>query len=368
VVFECTFVISLVECVPNVSEGRDAAKVSALAAAIESVPGVALLHHDVGYDANRTVFTFAGEPEAVLEAAKRLVALAADTLDMRTHAGTHPFIGAVDVCPFVPLTGVTMEDCVALSGRLGEWAAETLGIPVYLYAEAARVPGRRLLADVRKGGYAGLAARLATDDGKPDYPPSPPTPPPPIERRGAQNAGTARTPRLNGKRGGSEGTGEMVPTFGALITGARGFLVAWNINVATRDVAKLKPVAAALREKNSGLPGLRCIAWDAPAFGCVQLSFNVTNPAATPLSTIWTRARSLLAEIGLTTAGSELVGLVPEAVLLETEAAFVSELRLPEGRVLESRLRARGWPVATLSLLPPRAEAAEKQEVDDALV
>lgn len=160
----------------------------------------------------------------------------------------------------------------------------------------------------------------------------------------------------------------MVPTFGALITGARGFLIAWNINVATRDVAKLKPVAVALREKNSGLPGLRCIAWDAPAFGCAQLSFNVTNPAATPLSTIWTRARSLLAEIGLTTAGSELVGLVPEAVLLETEAAFVSELRLPEGRVLESRLRARGWPVATLSLLPPRAEAAEKQEVDDALV
>lgn len=204
----------VVECVPNFSEGRDMAKMKAITEAIEACQGVRLLDVDPGADTNRTVVTFVGSPEDVLEAAFRGVKKAFEILDMRTHSGSHPRMGACDVCPFIPVEGITMEECAELARRLAKRVGEELGLPVYLYENAASRPERKNLAMVRKGEYEGLEAKLRDADWQPDF-----------------------------------GPAKFVPQFGALITGAREFLIAYNITLNSRDKAHATDIAFELREK-----------------------------------------------------------------------------------------------------------------------
>jgi glutamate formiminotransferase/formiminotetrahydrofolate cyclodeaminase len=282
----------LVECIVNVSEGRDADVLSAFAQAITKVPGCRLLHQDTGAGAHRTVFTFAGATEAVFKAVEGIYAVALERIDMRQHQGEHPRIGAVDVCPFVPIRGVTMEELVARTQVLGEFLGAELGIPVFLYEQSASAPHRTNLAAIRKGGYEGLAARSADPDWQPDY-----------------------GPMLN-------------PTFGATVLGARPFLIAWNINLAEGvPVAIAKQLAAKLRGSGSkgkpGLfPGLKAIGWHIPEFGRCQISCNVVDADTTDLAKVYLTASSMAESIGAKVTGSELIGLIPEQYLRRAGKSF----------------------------------------------
>lgn len=203
----------LVECVPNFSEGRDRSVIDAIARAIQSVQGVTLLDVDPGADTNRTVYTFVGEPEPVIEAAVRAAACAKPLIDMTKHSGAHPRMGAMDVCPFVPVSGVTMDECVSYAREAGKRIAAEVGVPVYLYEYAATCPERRSLADIRSGEYEALPEKLKKAEWKPDF-----------------------------------GTADFVPSWGASVVGAREFLIAYNINLNTRDKKLANDVALTIRE------------------------------------------------------------------------------------------------------------------------
>jgi glutamate formiminotransferase/formiminotetrahydrofolate cyclodeaminase len=282
----------LVECIVNVSEGRDADVLAAFAQAITKVPGCRLLHQDTGAGAHRTVFSFAGEPEAVFTAAEGIYEVATERIDMRQHQGEHPRIGAVDVCPFVPIRGITMEELVARTQVLGEVLGARFGIPVFLYEQSASAPHRTNLAAIRKGEYEGLAARIADPDWQPDY-----------------------GPALN-------------PKFGATVLGARPFLIAWNINLAEDvPVSVAKQLAAKLRGSGSkgqpGLfPGLKAIGWHIPEFGRCQISCNVVDADATDLTKVYLTAVGLAEALGAKVTGSELIGLIPEQYLRRAGKAF----------------------------------------------
>ncbi|RME50211.1 MAG: glutamate formimidoyltransferase, partial [Deltaproteobacteria bacterium] len=344
----------LVECVPNFSEGRDPAKIRKITEAIEGVAGVRLLDVDPGADTNRTVVTFVGPPDAVAEAAFRAAATAAQVIDMRTHHGAHPRMGATDVCPFVPVAGVTMDDCVALARKVGERIGRELEIPVYLYEYAATRPQRRNLAEIRKGEYEGLAKKLADPAWAPDF-----------------------------------GPARFHPTAGATCVGAREFLIAYNITLNTRDKAAATDIAFELRERGRAArkpnptpfyyrgeimkyaPGFfpcgncdfvgttieetqahcrdahgydlaelfamwgqkiedpigktvrragrfrhcKAIGWYVAEYGRAQLSINLTNDKVTPPHLVLEEARRLATERGLVVTGSESVGVVPYRTL-----------------------------------------------------
>ena len=295
--------MKLIECVPNFSEGRDRSIVDAIAAEISGTQGAVLLDVDPGRATNRTVVTLAGPPEAVEEAAFRAIRRAAELIDMARHRGEHPRMGATDVCPFVPMRGATMEDCVAIAERLGRRVGDELGIPVFLYGEAARRPDRRRLPDIRKGEYEALPAKLADPDFAPDFGPA----------------------RFHAKSG-------------ATAIGAREFLIAWNLNLDTRDRKLASRIAAELREtgklaRDAGgvvvrgadgeavrTPGrfreLQGGAWYIEEYGRAQLTFNVMNFRVTPLHDVFDAAIEEAARRGVRVTGSEIVGLAPlEAIL-----------------------------------------------------
>jgi glutamate formiminotransferase/formiminotetrahydrofolate cyclodeaminase len=282
----------LVECIVNVSEGRNEATLAAIAAAIRSVDGCQLLHQDSGVGANRTVFTFAGSPDAVFAAAYHVYKVSAERIDMRTHTGEHPRIGAVDVCPFVPISGSSLKDLVARTQVLGKQLGKALNIPVFLYEASAMADHRRDLAAIRKGGYEGLAARASDPAWQPDF-----------------------GPALN-------------PTFGATALGARPFLIAWNINLAPEvPLSIAKDLAAKLRgsgrKGQPGLfPGLKAIGWHLPEFGRCQISCNVVDADATDLAKVYLTAVSLADAAGAKVTGSELIGLIPERYLRRAGKAF----------------------------------------------
>jgi glutamate formiminotransferase/formiminotetrahydrofolate cyclodeaminase len=287
--------MKLIECVPNFSEGRDRVVVDAIAAEIATSPGAVLLDVDPGAATNRTVVTFIGSPEAVEEAAFRAIRKAAALIDMSRHRGEHPRLGATDVCPFVPVAGATMEDCVALARRLGKRVGEELGIPVYLYEAAATRPERRSLADVRKGEYEALSERLKDAAFAPDFGPA----------------------RFNERSG-------------ATVIGAREFLIAYNVNLNTRDKKLANAIAQALREAGRStksadgtttiVPGrfteCRAVGWYIEEFGRAQVSINLTNYKVTPLHAVFDAACEEAAKLGLRVTGSELVGLIPREALL----------------------------------------------------
>lgn len=295
--------MKIVECVPNFSEGRDREKIEAITQEIERTPEVKLLDVDPGESTNRTVVTFIGSPEGVKEAAFRAIRKAAELIDMTKHKGAHSRIGATDVCPFVPVSGVTMEDCVRLAHEVGQRVAEELRIPVYLYEEAAQKEERKNLANIRAGEYEGLPEKLKDPVWAPDY-------------------------------------GEPVfnPQSGATVIGAREFLIAYNINLNTRDMRLAHEVALQLREsgrakrdsegnivrdaegKTVMLPGrfkhLKAVGWYIEDYGVAQISINFTNYKITPPHVVFDETVKEAEKLGLRVTGSELVGLIPKEALL----------------------------------------------------
>jgi glutamate formiminotransferase/formiminotetrahydrofolate cyclodeaminase len=325
--------MKLIECVPNFSEGRDLEKIKAITREIEAVPRVKLLDVDPGASTNRTVVTFIGDPEAVKEAAFRAVAKAAEVIDMRLHKGAHSRIGATDVCPFVPVSGVTMEDCVRLAGELGARVAAELGIPVYLYEAAARKPERRNLATVRAGEYEGLPEKFKDPRWAPDF-----------------------------------GQPVFNPKSGATVVGAREFLIAYNINLNTRDRKLAHEIALSLREsgrakrdktgnvvKNARgnpvkVPGkfkeIKSVGWYIEDYGVAQISVNFTNYKVTPVHVVFDEARKLAVRIGLRVTGSELVGLIPKEALLMAGRYYLEKQGkspgVPEEELIRTAVRSLG--------------------------
>ncbi len=325
--------MKLVECVPNFSEGRDLEKVKAITCEIEAVPGVKLLDVDPGASTNRTVVTFIGDPESVKEAAFRAVAKAAEVIDMRLHKGAHSRIGATDVCPFVPVSGVTMEDCVRLAGELGSRIAGELGIPVYLYEAAARKPERRNLATVRTGEYEGLPEKFKDPRWAPDF-----------------------------------GQPVFNPKSGATVVGAREFLIAYNINLNTRDRKLAHEIALSLRESGRAkrdkegnvvkdargdtvnVPGkfkeVKSVGWYIEDYGVAQISVNFTNYKVTPVHVVFDEARKLAAKLGLRVTGSELVGLIPKEALLMAGRYYLEKQGkspgVPEEELIRTAVRSLG--------------------------
>lgn len=375
----------IVECVPNFSEGRDTAKIKAIADAVQSVPDAKLLHVDPGPDANRTVVTFIGTPDAIAEAAFQAIAKAAELIDMRIQQGEHPRLGATDVCPFVPIEGVTLDECAAIAHQVGRRVGDELGISVYFYEAASADPKRKNLADIRRGEYEGLPEKLKSPLWKPDC-----------------------------------GPATFNPKSGATVIGAREFLIAFNITLNTPDKAAADDIAAELREKgriarakssspyyNQGeplvyrenhypcgncsfvgktlaeiehhchaghgyelrtaaahcishypnivgqrvhrageFPFCKAIGWYVEEYGRAQISMNLTNYHVTPPHIVLERARELAADRGLIVTGSELIGMIPYTALLEAGKFYLARqnrpLDIPTIEILDTAVESMG--------------------------
>ncbi len=295
----------LVECVPNFSEGRRREVVEELIQVVAGVPGVTLLDSEMDPDHNRSVMTFAGEPEPVMEAAFRVAARAAERIDLNHHSGQHPRMGATDVIPFVPIEGLTLDDCAGLARRLGERVGRELGIPVFLYEAAASRPDRVSLADVRRGEFEGLRDRIGADPAKrPDFGPE-----------------------------------RIHPTAGATAVGARRFLVAFNANLNTGDVRVAKAVAAAIREQSGGLRNVRALGFSIEGGRRAQVSMNLVNTEATPIHRVLALVRDEAARRGAMISGCEVVGLIPEAAMLDAAEHALQLENFRRDQVLELRLK-----------------------------
>ncbi len=294
----------LVECVPNFSEGQNRTTVQALIDAVASVTGVRVLDHTMDGDHHRCVLTFVGEPEAMIEAAFRAILVATDLIDLRQHIGAHPRVGATDVVPFVPIRGATMQDCVQLAKRLGQRVGQELDIPVFLYERAASHPDHAALESVRRGGLEGLAYRLASDpDWSPDF-----------------------------------GPAHLHKTAGAIVIGARQPLIAFNVNLHSRDLAVAQSIAKAIRQSNGGIPHLKAIGVELASRRMVQVAMNLTDYQETPIHVAFEAVQAQAALHGVEIAGSEIIGLVPQSALVE---AAVDALRLDHfdpAQVLETRI------------------------------
>ena len=325
--------IKLVECVPNISEGRDRSVIDAVTAEVSATDGVTLLDVDPGADTNRTVITFVGEPDQVVEAAFRLIKRAAELIDMTTHSGEHPRQGATDVCPFVPVSGVTMEECVELANRLGERVGTDLGIPVFLYENAARTPERRSLADIRVGEYEAWPKKLGKPEWAPEY-----------------------------------GPNEFLPRTGAVVMGAREFLVAYNVNVDTRHKNLAHQIALDIRERGRSkrdengkfvrdaegrkvhqdglLKECRAVGWYIDEYGQAQVSINLTNYHVTSIHKAFDTCCEVAKTYGLRVTGSEIVGLVPREAMLMAGRHYLLKHGLwtgvPEKEVIDTAILSLG--------------------------
>lgn len=295
----------LVECVPNFSEGRRREVVDQILAAIASVPGVTLLDSEMDPDHNRSVLTFAGEPEPVMEAAFRAVKKASALIDLNQHSGQHPRMGAADVVPFVPVEHVTLDDCAEMARQVGRRLGEELAIPVFLYEAAASSPARASLADVRRGEFEGLRDAIGRDPARrPDFGPE-----------------------------------KIHPTAGATAVGARRFLVAFNANLNTSDVRVAKAVAAAIREQSGGLRNVRALGFSIEGGRRAQVSMNLVNVEATPIHRVLALVRDEAARHGAAISGCEVVGLVPESALVGAAEHALQLEGFQRDQVLEQRLR-----------------------------
>jgi len=328
----------LVECVPNISEGRDQAVIDAVAAEVEQVEGVALLDVDPGAETNRTVITFIGEPAGVAEAAFRVVKRAAELIDMSKQSGAHPRHGATDVCPFVPVSGVTMEECVEIARSVGARIGDELAVPVYLYEDAATSQERRNLAYVRKGEYEALCDKLGTDEWAPDFGP---------------NEWSERSAKT-----------------GATNVSARGFLVAYNVNINSRNKSIASQMALDIKEagraqrdekgklvkddkgKNVLVPGpyrleaCKAVGWTIPEYDRAQVSINLVNTAVTKPHEAFEACRASANDRGARVTGSELVGLIPEGDLLAAGKYFQKKAGqsagIPKKQLIETAIQSLG--------------------------
>jgi len=297
----------LIECIPNVSEGRRDEVVAAIAAAaVQAAPGVVLLDRTSDSDHNRSVLTFLGDGEPLVAAMTALVGASLAAIDLRTHTGAHPRLGAVDVIPFVPVRGATSAECVALARTLGKTLAERFGLPVYLYEDAATTPERQNLATIRKGEFEGLAKKMEDSAWKPDFGPAAPH-----------------------------------PSGGAVVVGARAPLIAYNINLGTADLAVADRIAKAIRHLSGGYRFVKAMGVKLEARGQVQVSINMTNFEKTPLHRVFETVRSEAERHGVAVVGSEIVGLVPQAALLAAAGHYLRLEADPGPQVLENKLLER---------------------------
>ena len=272
--------MKLIECIPNFSEGRDLKIINKIASSVK-IDGIKLIGLEPGYTANRTVLTMVGSPTAIFQAAYSLIKKSSELINMENHSGVHPCFGAVDVCPFVPLKNSSIEQCIQISKELGKKVANELKIPVYLYAESATQPERKKLANIRKGGYPILKNRI--DNGfKPDY-------------------------------------GNYNSRFGGLAIGAREILIAYNINLATKDKQIAKKIARCIRDARSKntLKYCQAIGWYIDEYKCAQISTNITNYQRTPIYKVFEEVKELAKHYGTSVTGSEIIGLLPKAALLD---------------------------------------------------
>jgi len=327
----------LVECVPNFSEGRDRAVIDAIADAIRRTPGCTLLDVDPGRSTNRTVYTFVGPPDAVVEGALAGARVAHARIDMRAHQGEHARMGALDVCPFVPVSGVTLEECVALARDFGRRAAEELAIPVYLYEAAASQPHRRTLSQIRAGEYEGLAEKIARPDWQPDF-----------------------------------GPARFLPGWGATVTGARHFLIAYNVNLlATKEQAHR--IALDLREQGRGpqqpgrLRAVKAVGWWVEEYGMAQVSMNLDDFKVTPPHVAFEEVVKEARALKLAVAGSEIVGLVPlQALLTAADHYIAAEGLLIVDERQKLRLAADRLGLGTVSPFVPSKRVIEYMVAGDA--
>jgi glutamate formiminotransferase/formiminotetrahydrofolate cyclodeaminase len=294
----------VVECVPNFSDGRRPEVIERIVSAIKSVNGIAMLDQEMDKDHNRAVISFVGEPEAALEAAFKACRLAAELIDLTKHQGEHPRIGATDVIPFVPISGVTAQECVELAQRLGKKIADELGIPVYLYELAATRPDRQDLAAIRQGEFEGLREAIRTDPERaPDF-----------------------------------GRPEVHPTAGATVVGVRAPLIAYNVNLATTDVKVAERVAKAVRFRDGGFRFAKALGFAVKEKGCVQVSVNMTDYTRTPLYRVFETVKREAARWGVNVIESEIVGLVPQGALNACARYYLQLNSFKRDQILENRL------------------------------
>lgn len=319
----------VIECVPNFSEGKDKDKIDKIISEIQTVRGVFVLNKDMGLAANRTVITFAGEPQNVVEAAFRAIKKAAALIDMREQKGVHPRIGATDVCPLVPVLGITMEETIVFARQLAERVGQELNIPVYCYEFAALKEERINLAYIRKGQYEGLPEKLQTKDGYPDFGPA----------------------HFNSKAG-------------AVAIGARDFLIAYNIDLQTTSAAIARKIATKIREKGqvksdengnvvlnkkgipefafNGLKAVKAIGWYIEEYGNAQVSVNITNFRLTPLHIVFERVKAEAGKLNVNVKGSEIIGLVPVAVLEAAGKYYTRDNSMPRELLIETAILKLG--------------------------
>lgn len=324
----------IIECVPNFSEGRNEIIIQGIAESIQKIPGVKLLHVDPGKSTNRTVVTFAGDPDSVIEAAFLAIAYAANKIDMRQHQGEHPRMGATDVCPLIPISGVSMEDTVTYAKKLAERVGRELNIPVYLYEAAASAKYRKNLADIRSGEYEGFEQKMKLPEWKPDYGPT-----------------------------------EFNASAGATVIGARDFLIAYNVNLNTRSVRLANEVAFDIRENGRAVkdpqtgkvikddkgewvrqPGrcksVKAIGWYIDEYQFAQVSMNLTNINDTSLHTAFEECRKSAENYGLLVTGSELVGLIPKRSIIEAGNYFLKKqkrsLGVSEAECIQTAIQSLG--------------------------
>src|ERR1700719_2173242 len=341
----------LIECVPNFSEGRDQSIIRQIADAIESVEGVSLLDVDPGASTNRTVVTFVGSPEAAVEAAFRGIKKAAELIDMRKHKGAHPRMGSTDVCPFIPVSNVTWEEAIECAQKLGKRVGEELGIPVYLYEKAAKGPSRANLAVIRVGEYEGFVEKIKDPAWKPDFGPA----------------------VFNEKSG-------------ATASGAREFLVAYNVNLNTKAVRRANSVAFDVREQGrfktedgtpSGnkvldakgepvrIPGMlkhvKAIGWYVKEYGIAQVSMNLTNIEETPLHVAFDACVESASKRGMRVTGSEIVGMVPKKCLVDAGKYFLRKQKWSEGVAEEELIdiAVRSMGLSELKPFDPKEKVIE---------
>ncbi len=294
----------IVECVPNFTEGRRIEVIEAIAEEIRKVEGVRLLAYEHDKDHNRSVMTFIGAPEAVKLAAFSACAKAAELIDMNKHQGEHPRVGATDVIPLIPISDVTISDCVKLANELGADIANKLGIPIYLYEHAAASSKRRNLADVRRGQYEGLKESIQSDpERRPDFGPI-----------------------------------TLHPTAGATVVGARMPLVAYNINLATNDLDIAKSIAKAVRHSSGGLRFVKALGLEIAERGIVQVSMNLTDYEKTPVFRVFEMVKREADRYGVEILGSEIIGLIPLNALVDSAEYYLRIEKFQKSQVLENRL------------------------------
>jgi len=305
--------LQLVECVPNFSEGRRKEVIDDIANAVRSVEGITLLDVESNQDHNRSVISFVGEPNSVKEAAMAASRKAVELINLNSHKGEHPRMGAVDVVPFIPLSGVTMEDCVRLAREFGRELGQTLKVPVFLYEEAATRPERRNLADVRAGEFEGLREQIGKDPArKPDF-----------------------------------GPDEIHPSAGATAVGARELLIAYNVNLGTADVEVARKIAHELRFKDGGLSFVKALGFELKERGIVQVSMNLTSYRKSQMFKAYEMVKLFADRYGVPVVGSEIVGLTPMDALVDTAEFYLKLENFSRDQVLEKRLFQPRQPILT---------------------